>query len=413
MRSRAIREGSVGLLVLLSLGLISGMVFWIRGLSFEGQAYRLEVELPDALGLGVSSPVRFRGVKVGRVISVETSTNGVMVVAEIKPATLLIPRNSEAEVVTSGFAAQAKLDFLAPETVSSAIAASEDLSPFADNCDPQLILCDGDRLDGGVGPSFDEMIRSATKLAEIAERSGILDNANRTLNTIQKTTGTLAKNANVTLTNVSKAAIGINQLSQDSRREVRRLGGKFSNTADQISSVIAVNRESLQITLTNLASASENIKVAMADLAPFISRAEQSQLIENLDALAADGAQAAKNLNNITTSANNPILALGLVQTLDSARVTFQNAKKITTDLEEITGNPQVRQNLLKLINGLSKLLSSTQDLEKQIEVVQNGDVPGSDVQNVNIPRLDAQIPPSTLLSTDQPISTATPPQKK
>jgi len=60
-----------------------------------------------------------------------------------------------------------------------------------------------------------------------------------------------------------------------------------------------------------------------------------------------------------------------LQQTLDSARVTFQNAQKITSDLDELTGDPAFRENIRQLINGLSGLVSSTQQLQQQVEVAE------------------------------------------
>jgi phospholipid/cholesterol/gamma-HCH transport system substrate-binding protein len=43
--------------------------------------------------------------------------------------------------------------------------------------------------------------------------------------------------------------------------------------------------------------------------------------------------------------------------------------EKITSDLDELTGDPQLRQNLRLLINGLSGLVSSTQQLEQQTQL--------------------------------------------
>ena len=56
-----------------------------------------------------------------------------------------------------------------------------------------------------------------------------------------------------------------------------------------------------------------------------------------------------------------------LEKTLNSARASFENIQKITSDVDELTGNPQFRQDLESLIQGLSNLISSTQLLEQQI----------------------------------------------
>jgi phospholipid/cholesterol/gamma-HCH transport system substrate-binding protein len=43
--------------------------------------------------------------------------------------------------------------------------------------------------------------------------------------------------------------------------------------------------------------------------------------------------------------------------------------KKITSDLDELTGDPAFRQNLLRLVNGLSGLVSSTKQVQQQVQV--------------------------------------------
>jgi phospholipid/cholesterol/gamma-HCH transport system substrate-binding protein len=68
---------------------------------------------------------------------------------------------------------------------------------------------------------------------------------------------------------------------------------------------------------------------------------------------------------------NNPNNTVLLQQTLDSARATFENTQKITSDLDELTGDPAFRENVRRLVNGLGKLVSSTQQLQQQVEVAQ------------------------------------------
>jgi phospholipid/cholesterol/gamma-HCH transport system substrate-binding protein len=396
MRSRVVREGSVGLLVLAGLGLLAGAFAWIRGATWGDSSYALAVELPDTLGLNVGSPVRFRGVKVGEVTSLNAQTNGVVVTVEVQPATLLIPRDSRAEASQSGFIGQVSLDFR-PQEGAPRVETQGDLSPFGSRCDRALILCDGDRLGGEVGANFDQLIRSTTNIAtQLGETD--LKQALANLSTAARSVTQLSRRANVTLRDVSGAATELNQLSRETRQQLQNvegvttsltqaadqvgnaagqvgtLGPKFSNTADrlgiaanEVTTLVQVNRGTLITTLDNLKVASQDLKVVVNDLEPIIGRVQKGKLIENLEILATNGAQASRNLNTLTATLNNPVTLLGISQTLDSARVTFQNTQKITTDLEQLTGNAEFRDNLIKLINGLSKLVSSTQSLEQQL----------------------------------------------
>lgn len=109
-------------------------------------------------------------------------------------------------------------------------------------------------------------------------------------------------------------------------------------------------------------------------MTPTLNRVNQGELIQNLETLSANAAQASANLRDVSNALNNPTNLLVLQQTLDSARVTFQNTQKITSDLDELTGDPALRDNLRQLINGLSGLVSSTQQLEQQVQVAQTLD---------------------------------------
>jgi phospholipid/cholesterol/gamma-HCH transport system substrate-binding protein len=54
--------------------------------------------------------------------------------------------------------------------------------------------------------------------------------------------------------------------------------------------------------------------------------------------------------------------------------VTFENTQKITSDIDELIGDPQFRENLRRLIDGLSNLLSSGEQLEYNLRIAQTLD---------------------------------------
>ncbi len=395
MQSRAVREGSVGLLVILGIGLFLGLVMWVRGLTLGTRTYTLKIEFEDALGLDVGSPVKFRGVRVGRVKGMRPSVNGVIAEAEISPSSLLIPRDTLVETSQSGFIGQVTLEFR-PRTAVPTGDLAENLTPFSPDCQPRLIFCHEDVIAGEIGSNFDALIRSTTQIAGILAESDIINTANEALGNIGDAAGSidqLSRNATVTLRDISRLAQGVDGLTGDARAQLERfgaaadsvtvaanqvgvlgdqLGGQFGDAANQISGLIADNRGTLVRTLSNMDEATAELKVAVQNLTPILTQVEQGQLIENLETLAANGAQASENLKNLTSTVNNPVTIFGLAQTLDSARVTFQNTQKITTDLEQITGNPELRENLIRLINGLSRLVSSSQELERQIQVAES-----------------------------------------
>ncbi len=141
-----------------------------------------------------------------------------------------------------------------------------------------------------------------------------------------------------------------------------------------LDSLVTTNRTSLTTALNNITETSEQLRVTVSNLTPTLNRFNQGKLIQNLETLSANAAQASANLRDVSSALNNPTNLLVLQQTLDSARVTFQNTQKITSDLDELTGDPALRDNLRQLINGLSGLVSSTQQLQQQVPVAQTLD---------------------------------------
>jgi phospholipid/cholesterol/gamma-HCH transport system substrate-binding protein len=85
----------------------------------------------------------------------------------------------------------------------------------------------------------------------------------------------------------------------------------------------------------------------------------------------ANAAEMSENLRDVSKSISDPQVILTVQKTLDSARVTFENAQKITSDVEELTGDSTLRNNVRKLVNGLSNLVSFTNQFEQQLYTAQ------------------------------------------
>lgn len=508
MRSRTVREGSVGLLFLLGIGLFGALFLWLRGTYFGDRTYKAIVEFANAAGMQIGTPVRYRGVAVGKVTNIKAGANGVEVEIEITQPDLAIPRDVTVEANQSGLISENTIDIIPTNSVPINLQGANPLDP---NCkDSNLIICNNARLQGQVGISLDEFIRVAVRFAKVYSDTKFFDNinsaventsvaaqgitqvtrelsallgsvkqdlrnvsaaanaVNQTANkfggtadrlnqtivgfggtagkvnqTIDKFGGT-ADRLNQTIAQFGGTAVKLNQtadkfaitanqingtVNQTANRfgvtadkfgrvadrvsvtvdrldsTATRTANKFGTTADELrltatqasglvtnlNNLITANQATLVNTLNNLSQTSEQLRVTVANLAPAIDRLTQGELIRNLETLSANAAQASANLRDVSNSLNSPTNLLVLQQTLDSARVTFQNAQKITSDLDELTGDPAFRNNLRNLVNGLSGLVSSTEQLQQQVEVAQFL-TPMAEATNMQIPEITGHI---------------------
>ena len=93
MRSRTAREGSVGLLTLLGLGLFGALILWLKGVELGKRSYKFIVEFESASSIELGTSVRYRGIDVGKVVKIKPGSNGVDITLEIKPEDLIMPRD--------------------------------------------------------------------------------------------------------------------------------------------------------------------------------------------------------------------------------------------------------------------------------------------------------------------------------
>lgn len=366
MRSRMIREGSVGLLILLGLGLFTGVVLWVRGIQLGARSYKLVLLFDSAVGMDVGTPVRYRGVQVGRIVDTRPGPNGVEVEVEVSPPDLVIPKDVVVEANQSGLLGAAAIDITPLKNLTGTVSAKA----LDQGCDRTLILCNKAQIPGRIGVSVDELIRSSVKFTAAYSDPRFLDNINAVaknsaeaaseVTKLSREFGVLARIAQGQVTTFSNAA-----------QSAQAAAGQIGLTAGQVNELLAANRSTLVSTLNNINALTGELRTTVATLNPAVSKLNQGEIIRNLETLSANAAQASANLRDVSQSLNSPTNLAVLQQTLDSARATFQNAQKITADLDELTGDPQFRTNLRNLVTGLSGLVSSTQQLQQQAQLAQ------------------------------------------
>jgi phospholipid/cholesterol/gamma-HCH transport system substrate-binding protein len=440
MRSRTLREGSLGLFILMGLGLASGLIFWLKGVKFGRQSYQFTARFPEVVGIQTGSAVRYRGVVIGNIAAIQPGINGVDVTLEINSSNLLIPRNVRIEANQGGFIGETAIDIV-PLSATEITNSANFPNPLSSNCNNRVMICNGDRLSGEMGVSFAELMRASTEFTEtfsdpkffnqitaltenstnavegIATLAGDLSDLSQSLkaelNTLSDSalvaTGTIGQAADrlsLTAGEIASLATTVNGLVENNQSSlvttldnVNLTASEMARLASTVNTLVDSNRSSLVVTLDNVNQMSAELRVAASNLVPLLETADQtlanvnqgfssverglttlerSNLLTNLEeishnavTLSANAAEASENLRAVTATANDPTNRILLQQTLDSARSTFQNVQKITSDLDDLTGDPEFRENIRRMVNGLSGLVSSTQELQNQVQTAQ------------------------------------------
>lgn len=369
MRSRMIREGSVGLLILVGLGLIGGLFLWIRGFDPTKRAYRFTIEFTNIAGMELGAPVRYRGVAVGKTVRLTPGANLVGVEVEVKPATLRIPKDALIQVIQTGLIGETYVDIAPNVDLPSASAAT---NPLAAQCNSNVVICNGDRLEGVSGVSFSELIGSITRFTDLFSDPEIVGEI-RTLtrNSADAADGVADLSREVsTLSKLVRQELGpLSDTTSGSIASIGRAADTLTLTSTQVNELITTNRSAIISTLNNLNQTSRELQTVLGGLSPMLT--ESDGIIQNLQSLSVNAVEASNNLRNLSETVGSPDNLLLLQQTLDSARSTFQNAQKITADLDELTGDPDFRDNVRDLINSLNNLVSTTQHLEHRTQLAQ------------------------------------------
>lgn len=393
LRPRTLKEGSVGLFALLGLAIIGGIVIWLRGGGFGQPGYVIFAEFPDASGLQVGAPVNFRGIAVGKVTHLLPGSNSINAQIEIESIELRIPREVAVTISRYGLLGEAAIELVPAAPLPPEALA---LDPLSKTCgDRQQILCDGDQLQGDAG---NQLISSMTQLTEAYSNPTFVADVNATV-----------RSASLAANRMAKMSEEITQLAKTANTQVRGLGqttqaiaGAANNAATladnlnravllnqanatrtlqeasllmaNLNQLVQDNRQQVGVTLNSIYQTSEDLQQVSRDIDMTVltvndglSKIDTQQVANHLSAVLANAMATTDNLRQISTDLNNPTLLLSLQKTLDAARVTFENAQKITSDVEQITGDPTFRNNLKKLVNGLEQLVSSSEHLQQQV----------------------------------------------
>jgi len=314
-----------------------------------------------------------------------------------------MPRKVTVTTNLSGLIGEAAIDITPLVSLS---AESKNLDPLSPDCDQQLILCNNTRLQGTTGtqlmssvgrlvdtftsPEFVGNLNDVTKNTAIAaqkiarlsdDTSQTIRNAQREISRLSLELATTSRSVTNTANNASRFVNTLDNTVQENRSQISRTFQQSSQLVANLNAVLSENRGQIVNTLDNINQASlgigslaNNLNNTAMRLNAGLDEIDTKQVMQNIETILNNAVETSNNLREITKTINDPATIVVLQKTLESARVTFENTQKITSDIDELIGDPQFRENLRRLIDGLSNLLSSGEQLEYNLRIAQTLD---------------------------------------
>ncbi|WP_017327701.1 MlaD family protein [Synechococcus sp. PCC 7336] len=349
MRSRVIREGLLGLLILSGILGLAGLFFWVLNFRVGERGYRFTVTFEDAGGLLDGAAVRLRGVEVGRVQGIATDVDAVRVRVAVDRDRTIVPLASQFLASQTGLIGETTLDIV-PDPELEPIVIGENRGPLDEQCDIATIVCDGMEVTGSIGVSYSQLVQKMDRLLSTFADGEFDDTINRVASSVTEVADSVTELADSLQSELDFAAISNAAQSVD-------------RAANTLSTSLSSNQASLNSAIADLSVFSQDMREITTALKPFLASEE---LTRDLGAVTSQAAIASENvaavtadLRLLTENFSDPQAIADLRATLDSARVTFENAQKITTDLNELTGDAEFRQSLRELVLGLNDLVSA------------------------------------------------------
>lgn len=291
------KSAYIGFFVVVTLVATFLLMNFLKGKGFFDGSSTYYTTLKDVNGLTVSSPVHFRGLKIGIVENIEfDQQKDYFKVALNVSSEYDIPQDSRVEVYSS--------DLLGGKALKLIYGTSQE------------VLDESDTISGGVA---EDMISSITSKIEplAAEAYTLMQNVNKTLDNVNATLDSNARvNIQSALCNLDKTLANASQLSR-----------KLNDMAPEVNDIV----KNLNVLSKGLSEGTNDIKGTLANVNSITSQLSKAELTETLN-----------NLKSLLNKLQDPNGSVGKLLTTDSLHNSVNTlVQDVDILVKRITENPK------------------------------------------------------------------------
>lgn len=340
------KQFRVGVVVFATLFLASIMILWnsdFSGLPFHPK-YQVKMLVDQAPGVAADTPVRRRGIPIGRVESIVDRDDGALITLNIDEGKVI--KSNEVGRIQSSLVGDAIIEFVpakSPIGATSVPAGAQIRGMYAPN--PMDLLS---TLQGDLRQSIISLGQAGDEVAELADRLNTVLGAND----MQRVTA-LVESTERAMSQFAQAGKNINDIIGD-----ERFKEQLKAALVQMPGVMSDARAILEALEGAVASADQNLKNLQGLTGPLGDRGtiivdNLERSVRNLEELLGQVAMFTKNINE---SQGTIGLLIRDRQTYDNLNATMAQAQAAIQDIRGITGDRNIRIKIRQILDNIATL---------------------------------------------------------
>ena len=337
------KQFRVGLVVFSTMIIGSTLVLLnsdFSALPFQGK-YQVKMLVEEAPGVAPDTPVRRRGLPIGRVASVEDTDDGALITMNIEDGKQI--KTNEIGRIQTSLVGDAVIEF-GPD--SSAIGATP-VPPGATvkgkyMSNPMDMMAD---MQGDLKETIMALGDAGQQVAELADRVNQVLGEND-MERVKR----LVESADVAMTQFSQVTANLNDIVGDPefKRQLKEGLSQFPGLATDARSIMEALNGALR-------SADENLKNLQGLTGPLGDRgtaivATLEQSVRNLEELLGQVAQLTRNVNNSEGTVGLLIRDRALY---DQISATVAQANATICDVRAIVGDPEISRRIKQILHNV------------------------------------------------------------